>query len=199
MSPSELPVAEQTRLEADFRQMLDASPRRSMPAWRLVFRKSRIGPNALALPGGTLVLTDELVELVNRDSQVVSAVLAHEAGHLQQRHGMRLLVQSGVLGAVSSVMLGDFSTLLAGVPVWIGQASYSRDAEQEADAAAVQILLAAERSPRLMVTLFERLEASQKKNQAGAKPGWLGIAFASHPSDAQRVRFFLDASERLAE
>ena len=38
-----------------------------MPAHRLEFRASRIGPNAFALPGGTIVLTDELVELVEGD------------------------------------------------------------------------------------------------------------------------------------
>jgi Zn-dependent protease with chaperone function len=199
MDPSELPVTEQARFEAGFREVLKASSPGSVPTWRLVFRKSRIGANAFALPGGTLVLTDEMVELVNRDSQVVSAVLAHEMGHLQQRHGMRLLVQSGVLGVFSSVLLGDFSTLLAGVPVWIGQASYSRDAERAADAAAVQILQSARLSPRLMVTLFERLNEQRKSEQAHTttpnKPAhWLGLGFASHPTDAERIRFFESAA-----
>jgi Zn-dependent protease with chaperone function len=111
--------------------------------------------------------------------------------------------------------VGDFSTVLAGVPVLLGQASYSRDAEREADQESVRILKAAGISPAVMVTLFERIAA--KKNgdtkdtgkterpgpaaEAG-KPGdglpdeesWLGIAFASHPADAERVRFFMDAA-----
>lgn len=199
MEPSELPLAEQTRLEADFRQVLSASPPGTVPSWRLLFRKSRIGANAFALPGGTLVVTDELVELVDRDSGVISAVLAHEIGHVQQRHGMRLLVQSGMLGVFSSLVLGDFSTLLAGIPVWIGQASYSRDAEREADTAAVHILQAAQLSPRLMVTLFERLKAqrqadSSHPSKSSPPDSGFGLGFASHPSDAERIRFFESAA-----
>ena len=199
MQPSALPPAEQARLEADFRQVLSASPPGRVPSWRLIFRQSRIGANAFALPGGTLVVTDELVELVDRNSAVISAVLAHEVGHLQQRHGMRLLVQSGMLGVFSSLVAGDFSTLLAGVPAWIGQASYSRDAEREADAAAVHILQAAQLSPRLMVTLFQRLSEQRKaaqSNPSKSQPpdAGFGLGFASHPSDAERIRFFESAA-----
>lgn len=202
MSPSKLPATEQARLQDALRQVLKASPQDRIPPWQLVFRQSRIGPNALALPGGTLVLTDELVALVGGDEAVVSAVLAHEVGHLQHRHSMRMLVQASVLGALSSVLLGDFSTLLAGIPLWLGQASYSREAEREADTAAVQILQAADLSPRLMLTLFEQLEVQRQKDRqdqddkspAQQPDSWLGIAFASHPSDAERVRFFQAAA-----
>ena len=212
MRPSNLPVEEQTRLRAALVQALGAMPAGSVPAWQLVFRKSRIGANAFALPGGTLVMTDELVELVGRDKQVITAVLAHEIGHVRHRHGLRLLVQATALSGFASVVFGNFSTLLAGVPLLVGQASYSRQAEREADAEAVQILKAAGISPLVMVTLFEKLDKNrrgpppdadqgkpEKDGQASedkpAAPGsWLGIAFASHPADADRVRYFREAA-----
>ena len=87
-----------------------------MPRHRLVFRKSRIGPNAFALPGGTMVMTDQLVELVDHDDAVLTGVLAHELGHLQARHGMRMLVQATAIGAVSSLVFGDFSALPPPLP-----------------------------------------------------------------------------------
>jgi len=209
MRPSKLPASEQARLRAALAQAASAAPAGTVPAWQLVFRQSRIGPNALALPGGTLVMTDELVELVGRDEKVIVAVLAHELGHVRQRHGMRLLVQATVLSGLAAVVLGDFSTVLAGVPVLLGQASYSREAEREADAEAVRILKAAAISPEVMVTLFDKLE--EKMNKAGKDPAgnkgksengsklpgqdsWLGLAFASHPSDADRVRYFREAA-----
>jgi Zn-dependent protease with chaperone function len=199
MQPSKLSIEEQTRLREAFVKALSAQPAGSVPAWQLVFRKSRIGPNAFALPGGTMVMTDEMVELVGGDDKVITAVLAHELGHVRHRHGLRMLVQATVLAGVTSVVLGDFSTLLAGVPLLLGQASYSRDAEKEADAEAVRILKAAGISPEVMVTLFEKLEAKNKpdKEAAPGQSSWLGIAFASHPSDADRIAYFRQAAQEM--
>ncbi len=205
MLPSRLAEAEKTRLKAAFAQALAAQPPGSVPAWTLEFRRSRIGPNALALPGGTLVMTDELVELVSGDERVITAVLAHELGHVRHRHGLRMLVQVTLLGGLASVVLGDFSSVLAGVPVLMGQASYSREAEREADAEAVRILRAASISPEVMVTLFDKLaqRGSAKEGPDGAdtaraerQSSWLGIAFASHPADADRVQYFRQAAGR---
>ncbi|MES2943957.1 MAG: hypothetical protein V4772_13900, partial [Pseudomonadota bacterium] len=63
-----------------------------------------------------------------------------------------------------------------------------------------------------MVTLFEKLEEKRQKSSGspntksrtegdnadeGQKTdSWLGIAFASHPSDAERIQFFRDAAAR---
>ena len=223
MTPTELPQAQQDSIRQAFTQAVSAQPPQRVPPWNLVFRKSKIGPNALALPGGTLLMTDELVQLVDGDTRVLTAVLAHELGHVQQRHGLRMVVQASALGAVAGVVLGDFSTLLAALPALMGQAHYSREAEREADAHALQVLTAAGIPPVVMVTLFDKLKNSRAKDlekapgaahkdasnekadpktddeqaQANARLkqvsqslSWLGIAFASHPADAERVAYF---------
>ena len=72
----------------------------------------------------------------------------------------------------------------------------------------VRILRAGGISPSAMVTLFDKLaekrRASKAKAQQDEKDGkdekartahWLGIAFASHPADAERVRFFQEAAK----
>ncbi|TAH12571.1 MAG: hypothetical protein EAZ11_05250 [Curvibacter sp.] len=199
--------AEQARITQAFTDAVAHQSTADQRPWKLVFRQSKIGPNALALPGGTILMTDEMVALVNADTQVLTAVLAHELGHVQQRHGLRMLVQATVLGAVGAVVLGDFSTLLAAVPALLGQAHYSREAEREADAHAVKVLKDAGLSPLHMVTLFEALEqerqrkASKATSSAGNADGekdsasWLGIAFASHPSDADRIAYFRSAAQ----
>lgn len=217
MRPSKLPAAEQARLREAFAKAVSAMPPGSVPDWQLVFRRSRIGPNAFALPGGTLVMTDEMVELVGRDDKVITAVLAHELGHVRNRHGVRMLIQATALGGLAAMVVGDFSTVLAGVPVLLGQASYSRDAEREADQEAVRILKSAGISPAVMVTMFEKVAAQRSEaatSGKAAKPGepgkpveaspsgdkdpgqesWLGIAFASHPADAERIRYFTEAA-----
>ncbi|MEO5797718.1 MAG: M48 family metallopeptidase [Rhodoferax sp.] len=197
MQPSQLPRAEQARVQAAFSQAMTQAaahlPLGSVPDWQLVFRASRIGPNALALPGGTIIMTDELVYLVERDTDALTAVLAHELGHVQHRYGVRMLVQVTLLGTVGSLVLGDFSSLLAGTSALLGQAHYSREAEHAADVSAVQLLQAANIDPAAMVTLFDKLAALRAAKDADAKAApdnWLGIAFASHPTDAERVQFF---------
>jgi Zn-dependent protease with chaperone function len=207
MRPSKLPLAEQARITQAFADAVAHQNATNQRPWKLVFRQSKIGPNALALPGGTILMTDEMVALVNADTEVLTAVLAHELGHVQQRHGLRMLVQATVLGALGAVVLGDFSTLLAAVPALLGQAHYSREAEREADAHAVKVLKDAGLSPLHMVTLFEALERQRQKKTDEAKdgnddkaddedsPSWLGIAFASHPSDADRIAYFRAAAQ----
>jgi Zn-dependent protease with chaperone function len=210
LKPSALPADQQKRLQQALARAVAAMPPSSVPAHRLEFRSGRIGPNAFALPGGTLVLTDALVELVQGDEAVITGVLGHELGHVLHRHGLRLLVQAGAIAALSSVVLGDFSTLLAGAPALLGQASYSRDAEREADAHAVLVLKAAGLSPAVMITFFEKVAARGAPNlpdkpnnsdkpadgaSTKARSG-LGIAIASHPADEERIRFFREAAGR---
>ena len=232
MKPSALPAHQAQQLRDALTKAVADMPADSVPQWQLLLRASKLGPNALALPNGTIILTDDMVEMVDGNVDVLVGVLAHELGHVQQRHGMRMLVQVTALGAIASTVLGDFSSLLASVPVLMGQANYSRQAEQEADAFAVDVLRHAGLSPTAMVTMFEKLSAWREREEQevrdklktrtkdastapsdpthaepnGKKDGkaqgtaegdsmsWLGIAFASHPADAQRVQFFQDAA-----
>ena len=211
LKPSALPLEQQQRLRAAFERATAALPAGTVPDHRLLFRSGRMGPNAFALPGGTMVITDDLVRLVQGDEAVIVGVLGHELGHVLHRHGLRLLVQVGAVGALSGLLLGDFSTLLAGAPVLLGQAGYSRDAEREADAHAVTVLKAAGLSPAVMVSFFEKVAArngpvNAPVNSTGTKntepedaatPGaGLAIAIASHPADAERIRYFRDAAAR---
>jgi Zn-dependent protease with chaperone function len=232
MKLSALPEHRAQQLREALAKAVAGMPADSVPQWQLLLRASKMGANALALPNGTIILTDDMVEMVDANVDVLVGVLAHELGHVQQRHGMRMLVQVTALGALASTVLGDFSSLLASVPVLMGQASYSRQAEQEADAFAVDVLRHAGLSPMVMVTMFDKLGAWRERKEqevrdklkigtkgaSSTPPGtahtepkdkasrkaeedsqsWLGIAFASHPADAQRVQFFQDAARSKA-
>lgn len=226
VKPSQLSAQEQQAIERAWQRVLRAHSA-AQAARGVVVRPSRllirasedIGPNALALPGGTMLLTDDMARLLQHDTDVITGVLAHELGHVQHRHGVRMLVQVGVLGFVTSTLWGDYSGVLATVPLWLGQAHYSREAEREADAYSVTVLRDAGLSPAVMTRLFERFALFKRCGDDILKPaptgsapvcqtqgnedqedeekgGFWGLGFASHPADEDRTAFFRDAAAR---
>lgn len=173
LSPSTLPATRQQALA----HKLDAQCRQqACPPYRLLFRDSRLfGANALALPGGAVVVTDALVSLSHDDEEVL-AVIAHELGHVQHRHSLRLALQSigaGVLLVAITGDIGSFSDLAAGLPSLLLQSGYSRDMEREADAYALRWLNAACIPPRRFADLLGRIDkaASDKTNLLNSHPG----------------------------
>jgi Zn-dependent protease with chaperone function len=187
--PSKLPTAEQARLRTAFARAIDAADGPSAAPTRLEFRSGDIGPNAFALPGGRIVMTDELVSLVGGNNEVIVGVLAHEYGHVRARHGVRMVAQSALLALAMSMVFGDVSSVLAGASRMLGEQAYSRDAEREADAESVRVMRAAGISPRVMVQFFDTLASKKLGSSRGP-----AIAFASHPADAERIEFFTNAA-----
>jgi predicted Zn-dependent protease len=186
LKPSALSAAEQQAISQRFAEALARTQDRlgPPPPYRLNFRAAHkaIGPNAFALPGGDIVLTDALVKLLADTPDALVGVLGHELGHLRHRHGLRQVVQAGIVGAAAGLLVGDFSALLAAAPAVLAESAYSRDFEREADEEARQLLRAAGISPRVMTAFYERAEK--------AHPGQTPIAIASHPATEERIRFF---------
>lgn len=193
LKPTAVPAAAQQQWRERFAAVVDrAWPQAGRPDWQLHFaRGGRLGANALALPGGHIVVTDELLQLLEGADDAVLGVLAHEYGHVRRRHGLQAVVRFGLVSAATSVALGDFSTLLAGVPALLAHLGYARDAERDADTDAAHALASAGLDPAAMAQWFERL-AARPQGRGRAVP----IAFASHPADAERMRFFREAARR---
>jgi len=163
-----------------------------MPAYRLHFRAAppALGPNALTLPGGDIVITDALVELAEGEPEMLTGVLAHELGHVRHRHGMRLTLQAGLAAGMAGLVFGDYSPLMAGLPAWLAGARYSRGFEREADLHTRDLLRAAGISPTVMARFFKRLAAQRQEAPAAAHDRLLPALLASHPADAERIAFF---------
>lgn len=196
LEASRLPAERQAAIRQAFAKAVEqAYPAAERPAFTLHFRHSgklKIGPNAFALPGGQMVMTDELAELLADAPDVTTGVLAHELGHVKHRHGMRMVVQASLLAAAAGLVVGDFSSVLATVPAVLGQAAYSRDFERESDQEAILVMRANGLKPGRMTVLFERLAEWQRKNGRDGL-GEIPIAVASHPADAERTRVFREA------
>jgi Zn-dependent protease with chaperone function len=195
MKPSKLPIETQQRLRERFAAAMQRFYPAGMPAYQLEFRQSTIGPNAFALPGGTMVLTDELINLVN-DDDVVVGVLGHEIGHVTQRHAMRQLVQLAVLQGALGVAFGDYGSLITTAPLILGSMAYSRKAEREADDHSIRFMQANGISPLVMVKFFSTMRAEQEaKNKSTDKSAPLDISIiSSHPADAERMDKFKSAA-----
>lgn len=144
---------------------------------RLDFRGSQVGPNAFALPGGRIVLTDELVALAPSDEAILG-VLAHELGHLHHRHALRAALQTAAVGALVSLWLGDLGALAVNASASIATLAYSRDLEREADDFALAALARAGIPSAPLADLFAVLEHGQPH-----APGFL----SSHPASAERI------------
>jgi hypothetical protein len=154
--------------------------------YEILFRKSdALGPNAIALPSGTLIVTDALVELSTNDDEIV-AVLAHEAGHVAHHHGLRLVFQNSVVALVITWLVGDVSTLLAAAPTALLQAKYSRDFERDADSYAVSVLRFNDIGTEPFAAMLERVETAVDKLHKD--PGVAMLDYlSSHPVTRERL------------
>lgn len=176
---SKLSKERQDELRAKFAALV-AKQLPDAPKYQLEFRRCKFGPNAIALPGGRIVLADELVKLSTNDDALIG-VLAHELGHVKHRHSMRNIVQASAVTAFISMWLGDVSSLVAVVPGTLATLKYSRDLEAEADDYAVSAMRAAQVSTQPMADLFAKL------------PNTDGSALMmSHPVTKERIKKFSD-------
>jgi Zn-dependent protease with chaperone function len=182
LSPSELMPSRQAELTQRFDALVTAAGLGMKP--QLVFRRSAdLGPNAFALPGGTIVVLDALVEAAGSSDEVV-AVMCHEIGHVRGRHSLRQALQNSAAAVVLGFVLGDVTsvgTFASALPNLLLSNSYSREFEREADTYGVALMERAGVPLDSFSSILLRLEAH---DGAGQYPSFL----ASHPSTAARVQ-----------
>lgn len=186
--PSLIAIAEQKRYQKLFDAVADRSSYSN--AMTLQFR-SWTDPNAFAIPGGTVVVTDQMLALMSADEEF-SAVMAHEIGHLEKRHGIRSVLQQGGAWMVLGLLVGDTSGLAAiaaALPVTLVESAYSRSFEREADTYAFARLQQMQISPGAFAALMRKMQAQAALGESGALK-----YFSSHPPTNERI----EAAKRAA-
>jgi Zn-dependent protease with chaperone function len=186
LQASALDMDQREKIDRRFRELLGVEAGQ----YTLYIRRSRVGPNAFALPGKTVVLTDELVTFVDRDLDAITGVLAHELGHVKLHHALRAVIQTSALSILGAALIGDYSSLLAAVPVTLGQLHYSRAFEADADQYAHKLLCARRIDPARTALFFDRM-AAKSGNLAELVPDYL----RTHAGSRQRAGYFRDACQ----
>jgi Zn-dependent protease with chaperone function len=189
--PSALSPARQAEIQRKLVQLC-AAQKTTCPAYTLHFRRSAwLGANAVALPGGILVLTDELHALAVNDQEILS-VLAHELGHVMHRHPMQQVVSASVTGVLMFLLLGDVESLATSVPAALMQLHNSRQMENEGDAFALHALQHACIPPVVFARILERLSLEKAKGKVQVDSR-IQALFSTHPDTASRLRAFKEA------
>lgn len=161
MSPSKLSTAEQQKFRAEFERIAGFSTR-GTAGYNLNFRDGGlVGPNAFALPDGTLVITDQLIRMSGSDTEMILGVLAHEIGHVERQHSLRQMYRAAGLAGLIMLIAGDIGS--GGEEVLTDGAallalSYSRSAESEADRISVELMAKAGHDPAAIGRFFKMLE-----------------------------------------
>lgn len=192
--PSGLDAEAQRKITSDFEALTALAPR-GADGFTLNFRKGgTIGPNAFALPDGSIVLTDELVALAD-DEEAVLGVLAHEIGHVEHQHSLRQLYRAaGVTGLIfligGDIGAGTEDVLIQGAALI--SLSYSRAMEAESDRFSVDLMHKAGRDPMAIVRFLELL---RDKLHDDSQADFL----STHPATPARIEETRRYAEEITE
>jgi beta-barrel assembly-enhancing protease len=142
--------------------------------------------NAFAIPGGHVYVNTGLINNSDNASEL-AGVMAHEISHVLARHSTEQLSRQYGLSAIAGAVLGQNPSTLAAIAAQIAaggaMASFSREAEREADEIGSHAMAAAGYNPLGMATMFEELLEHRQ-----GQPGRVEQFFSTHPLTENRVR-----------
>lgn len=173
----------QTPDEQEGQKVLDALVR-GLPAGTGPLRvKIACSPqvNAVALPGGTVLLFSGLVSRLRSENEL-AMVLGHEAGHFAARDHLKGLGRMLVVMALTAALFGTQDGVPAFLDNLVGISSFRFSRAQEAAADSFGARLVHERYGHAagVVDFFKTLAAEENRSELGA---W----FSTHPSPESRI------------
>ncbi len=181
-NPSRLDPQRKLHVTEVFDRVTAVAPEPRYSDYRLVFRDMpAIGPNAFALPGGTVLFTDQIVREYP-DPDVMAGIIGHELIHVSEAHGLRQVYRSLGIYLVATLALGDVGPVLDDLLLEGGllfSLTYSRDFEREADRMGVRLAAKAGYDPEALIGFLQEIE----ETYGSSSPEWL----STHPHSHDRI------------
>ncbi|AQT70123.1 TPR repeat-containing protein YfgC precursor [Anaerohalosphaera lusitana] len=140
-------------------------------------------PNAFALPGGFIFVTDSLVKLCDSDESELAFVMGHEMGHVIKGHSMERLLSHSAIKTISRAAPGGIAAKgwIQQVGVKFLESAYSQDNEHEADQIGAKLILAGKFDRSAPEKLLGRLA------KLGKEGNGLSVYFSTHPPARERI------------
>jgi predicted Zn-dependent protease len=153
--------------------------------------------NAFAAPGGLILVTRGLIRCCASED-ALAAVLAHEIGHVEKKHGLKAIKKGRLNSALTTLasegaknlgndevskLTEDFQGTIGDITSTMMNSGYARSLETEADNAAVIIMKRVGYDPNAFIAMLEQM----KKNSAASKGGALHGFAKTHPDPQTRI------------
>lgn len=161
--------------------------------------------NALSAPGGFIFVSKGLIRCCKTED-AMAAILAHEIGHVQRRHGLQAIKESRITDGATSLAIvgtstmsgnalgeltGTFDDSIKDITTTMIDSGYSRALEEEADADAVTIMQRIGYDPNAIIDMLNEMRTRLAPN---------GKGFAStHPSPTDRINTVLELIGRYKQ
>ena len=158
--------------------------RKDLP-WRFVVTDSS-SVNAFALPGGIIIITRGLFDLLETEDEL-AAVLGHEIAHVQRKHHFNVVKQQKLVGSMTSVVGSEIAKDNALIAGFVSRATeimargLDKSAEYEADRDGVVLAARAGYDSTAMFSVLEKLAAGVGSGKDAA------LLYSTHPSPAERI------------
>ena len=165
----------------------------------LAFHKSEIlGANALAFPGGPIVVTDDLVYLLG-DKDLLAPVLAHELVHIEEQHSIKQLIRILGLSTFGLLIFGSQEAIIEEfvlLSINLYALKNSRHFEKQADLGALRLLELSGLQKSSLRKALKKLSyhyCKKEKEDLGSCIEEQGIGWLStHPSSKTRLDYLED-------
>lgn len=140
--------------------------------------------NAFAAPGGFVLITRGLYEILDNEAQL-AGVLAHEIAHIIQRHHITVMQKSAAISAGARLAQRDDRSFLVNNLIGTGAEIFARgldkSAEHEADRIGVVLATRAGYSPYGLIEVLHKLAARGSSDES------LALLFKTHPTPNERI------------
>ena len=140
--------------------------------------------NAFAAPGGYVLVTRGLYELLDSEAQL-AGVLGHEIGHIVKRHHVTVMQKSAVVSAGAQLAQARDRSVLVSNLIGTGAEVFARgldkSAEFEADQMGIVLAARAGYSPYGLVEVLHKLSVR------GSEDNSLALLFKTHPHPNERL------------